>query len=346
MKKEEYILEKQEYVLKELEDGTKITVRQLQLAMLDIMDELHRVCVNNKINYGLIAGAALGIYNYGGFVPWHDNMTVCVKREDWNRLIKGLKKDLPDKYYFQCFETDKKYNALIPSMKIRKKGTYIQEVNYLLENRCPGDGIFINVVMCDNIANNKLIEELCRLPFKLFVPGLIFLDNLGVNAVFLKKIYLNLANKLSDVFKNSRLTSHTIAIPWFKFLKEPVLLKKDVYPFKLYDFEGRKFYSYNNIEKALKSYYGKECLKVNNGNNWIEPLPIKKRIPGHIANVNLECDLPSVIKKNKGSNFIKGITIGFCLSLLAFFLFNEFSFPLIGIGIMLAGISTIIYLDR
>lgn len=346
MKKEEYILEKEEYILKELEDGTKITVRQLQLVMLEIMDELHRICVNNNINYGLIAGAALGMCNYKGFIPWHDNMTVCIKREDWKKLIEALEKDLSNEYYFQCFEKDKKYNVLIPSMKIRKKGTYIQEVNYLLENRCPGDGIFINVVMYDNISNNKILEELCRLPIKIMVPSLIFLDNLGINAVILKKANIFLADKFNNIFRNSHITSHTISFPWFRFLKEPVFEKKDVYPFKLYDFEGRKFYSYNNIETIMKIWYGKNSLKKFDGKKWIETLPISKRKPGHIANINLNCDCPNVIKKSKGSNFIKGITISFCLILLALFLFNDFSFPLIGIGIMLIGISIIIYLER
>ena len=50
-------------------------------------------------------------------------------------------------------------------------------------------------------------------------------------------------------------------IPWEKFMHEPLFLKEDVYPFKLYEFEGRKFYSYNNIEKILKQWYGDNCLK-------------------------------------------------------------------------------------
>ena len=40
-------------------------------------------------------------------------------------------------------------------MKIRKRGTYIEEVNTLLKNRCEsGDGIFIDVVIYDGISEN------------------------------------------------------------------------------------------------------------------------------------------------------------------------------------------------
>ena len=58
------IQEREEYIIQENQDGTKITVRELQLEILDIMDEIHRVCVKNNIEYGLIAGSALGIVNY------------------------------------------------------------------------------------------------------------------------------------------------------------------------------------------------------------------------------------------------------------------------------------------
>ena len=53
-------------------------------------------------------------------------------------------KDLSDDFYFQCFENDKRFNAIMgPTMKIRKKNTYIEEVNFLLKNKCKsGDGIF------------------------------------------------------------------------------------------------------------------------------------------------------------------------------------------------------------
>ena len=39
-----YIEERQDYVLKELANGKKITVRDLQMEILEIMDEVHRIC--------------------------------------------------------------------------------------------------------------------------------------------------------------------------------------------------------------------------------------------------------------------------------------------------------------
>ena len=285
------IEERAEYVLKELPDGSKITVRDLQMVVLDIMDEVHRVCIKNDIKYALIAGSALGIVNYKGFIPWDDDIDICIEKKDWPRFIEALKNDLSDDYYFQCFETDKRYNVLIPSMKIRKRNTCIEEVNFLLKNRCKsGDGIFVDVVIYDNIAENKWVDEINRTKIKLLMPLIVLLDNLHFNPVLLKKWVKRISAKYGRKHQNSKLTSQTIAIPWEKFLKEPVLLKEDVYPFKLYDFEGRKFYSYNNIEKILKQWYGPNCLKKWDGEKWVETLPIEKRKPKHTVNLSLTSD--------------------------------------------------------
>jgi len=292
-KNNDYIQEREEYVICE-KKGKKITVRDLQLEVLTIMDEIHRVCEKNNIKYALIAGSALGIVNYKGFIPWDDDIDVCVERKDWKRFVDALEKDLSDDFYFQCFEKDKRYNTIMgPTMKVRKKNTYIEETNFLLKNRCrSGNGIFVDVIIYDNICENKFIDEINRTVIKLVMPFIVLLDNIHINPVLLKKFVVWFSNKYSRRYENSKLMSQPISVPWEKFLKEPVFLKEDILPFKLYDFEGRKYYSYNNIEKILKEWYGPNCLKKWDGKKWIETLPIEKRKPKHTVDLNLNGSEP------------------------------------------------------
>jgi len=291
VKNNDCINEREDYIICN-KNGKDITVRDLQLEVLTVMDEIHRVCVKNKIRYGLIAGSALGIVNYKGFIPWDDDIDMCVLREDWEKFIDALDKDLGDDFYYQCFEKDKKYNTIMgPTMKVRKKNTYIEEVNFLLKNRCKsGDGIFVDVIIYDNVCENKFIDEVCRTVIKLVMLPIVILDNLHINPVHLKKFVVWFSNKYSRKNEKSKLMSQPISVPWEKFMHEPVFLKKDILPFKLYDFEGRKFYSYNNIEKILKEWYGNNCLKKWDGKKWIETLPKEKRKPKHTFDLNLEGD--------------------------------------------------------
>ena len=173
-------------------------------------------------------------------------------------------------------------------MKIRKKNTYIKEVNWLLKNRCKsGDGIFVDVIIYDNVCENKFIDEISRTIIKLAMLPIVLLDNLHINPVLLKKFVVWFSNFYSRRNEKSNLISQPISVPWEKFLHEPVFLKEDVLPFKEYEFEGRKFYSYNNIEKILKEWYGNNCLKKWDGKKWIETLPENKRKPKHTVDLNL-----------------------------------------------------------
>ena len=284
------ITEREDYILQTNPDGSTITVRDLQLEVLEIMDEVHRVCEKNHIRYGLIAGSALGIVNYKGFIPWDDDIDICVMREDWPKFIEALNKDLDSKFYFQCFENDKKFNVINgPTMKIRKHGTYIEEVNFLLKNRCKsGNGIFVDAIIYDNISDSKLVFELNYTVIKILMPLYILVDNLHIPHVLFSKFLRWYAEKYSRRHENSKLVSQPITVPWEKFLKEPVFLKEDVFPFKKYEFEGREFYSYNNIEKILKQWYGPNCLKRWNKDHWEETLPVEKRKPKHTAYINLK----------------------------------------------------------
>ena len=277
-----------EYIICE-KNGIKTTVRELQLEILTIMDEIHRVCEKNNIKYALIAGSALGIVNYKGFIPWDDDIDICIERKDWNKFIEALQKDLNDNFYFQCFETDKRFNTISgPSMKIRKKNTYIEEVNVLLKNRCiSGDGIFVDVIIYDNVCENKFIDQFYRTLIKINVPFIVFLDNLHINPIPFKKFTSWISKKYSEKYEDSKLASQTISYPWLKIGHEPIFLKEDVYPFKLYEFEGRKYYSFNNIKTVLKKWYGPNCLKKWDGRKWVETLPVEKRKPKHTLDLNL-----------------------------------------------------------
>lgn len=288
MKKEGFIKKKDEYMI-EIRNGSKIPVRNLQLEVLSIMDEIDRVCRKNNILYCLIGGSSLGIVNYGGFIPWDDDMDIAIPIEDWDRFIEAMKKDLGEKFYFDCYEIDKRYNTISgPWMKVRKKGTYIEEVNFLLKNRCKrGNGIFVDVIPYGSISDNKFIDELERTIVKINMLFIVLLDNLHINPIPFKSFVHWFSKKCMKWHRNSSLASQPVSVPWEKFLHEPVFLKNDIFPLKEYNFEGRKFYSYNNIEKVMRKWYGPNCLKKWNGKEWEETLPVSKRNSKHTKDLNL-----------------------------------------------------------
>ena len=292
-----YIINEDKYFV-ETKKGKKVPMEKLHNEILSIMDEIDRVCKKNDIEYFLIAGSALGAVNYGGFIPWDDDIDISISIDKWDMFIEAMKKDLSKDFYFDCYELDKRYNTISgPWMKVRKKGTFIEEVNTLLKNRCKkGDGVFVDVIPYGGIAEHKIVDELERTFVKIIMPFIVLFDNLHINPIPLKSLVYYFSRWCMKIHRNSKLVSQPVSVPWEKFLHEPVFLKEDVYPVRECDFEGRKYFTYNNAEDILKKWYGNKCLKVKKDGKWINLYPKEKRIPKHVRDINLNGDFPEVEK--------------------------------------------------
>jgi lipopolysaccharide cholinephosphotransferase len=328
-----YIENKIEYKVK-VRNGLEVKVRDIQEEVLEIMDEIDRICRKYDITYGLIAGSALGIVNYGGFIPWDDDIDVFILRDDWERFVEAIDKELKDKFYYHSYSQDNRYNILIPQMKIRKRDTYVEEENILLDNKCDGNGLFVDVVMYGEVNKSKFVDEVFRTIVKLLAIPTVIIDNLGINPVFFKKMILGVDKFYDKISKGSGLYSQPITIPWEKFMEEPVFRKDDIFPVKEYCFEGRQYYSYNNIEKILKKWYGNNCLKKWNSekNCFEETLSIDKRVAKHIRDINFSKDVPKNGKYKKGFDlFVRIIFILFILGIVLLF----FNYCFIGLLLIL-----------
>lgn len=65
-------------------------------AELEVLEVVKNVCEKNNIQYFADWGTLLGAVRHQGFIPWDDDIDICLKREEYNRLIKVLPRDLPE----------------------------------------------------------------------------------------------------------------------------------------------------------------------------------------------------------------------------------------------------------
>ena len=60
------------YILKTNDDGSTVTVRDVQLVLLDILKDIDALCRTYEIPYWLTGGSCLGAVRHKGFIPWYD----------------------------------------------------------------------------------------------------------------------------------------------------------------------------------------------------------------------------------------------------------------------------------
>lgn len=73
-------------------DGSAL--RTLQLQLLGILSEFDAICKKYGICYWLDSGTLIGAVRHGGFIPWDDDIDVCVLKKDQRRLRRALMKEL------------------------------------------------------------------------------------------------------------------------------------------------------------------------------------------------------------------------------------------------------------
>lgn len=81
--------------------------RKAQMRMVEMLIFLDSFCQKNNINYWIDSGTLLGAVRHQGFIPWDDDVDVCMKREDYLRFTKLLEGQTEGDFVLQTPKTDK-----------------------------------------------------------------------------------------------------------------------------------------------------------------------------------------------------------------------------------------------
>ena len=68
-------------------------IRLMQQANAALMSKLDAICTANNIQYWLSYGSLVGTLSRSGFIPWDDDIDICMIRSDVDKLAAALKDD-------------------------------------------------------------------------------------------------------------------------------------------------------------------------------------------------------------------------------------------------------------
>lgn len=138
-----------------MKENTSLNTEKLHSCHLLLAKELKRICVENNINYFMIAGTLLGAVRHKGFIPWDDDMDFAIMREDYAKFLEICKTNLGDDFELQEMFVDDNY--ALPMAKILLKGTKFVERTTAKNNALKG--IYIDVFPYDSIPDDENLRK-------------------------------------------------------------------------------------------------------------------------------------------------------------------------------------------
>lgn len=237
-------------------------LRQSQLVMLEILHVIDAICEKHGIGYWLDAGTLLGAVRHKGFIPWDDDLDICMLRKDYERFLHIASHELPEDLFLQTKATD-------PTIKwkwakIRDNfSTFIQlsEKDSRIKYH---QGIFIDIFPYDLVKKDiKKYKLLLNRKFQashnplyknisLLLNSMAILPVKAIGYNRLKKILLNRAQKGDLKFVT---TGIDISLGYHTFSLDTI------FPLKKIEFENYHFFAPANTDRYLTQMFG-DYMKI------------------------------------------------------------------------------------
>lgn len=258
---------------------TLAETKELELSMLLALDTY---CKNNDLTYYLSGGTLLGAIRHHGFIPWDDDIDVCMPRQDYEYLIRNF---VAKEDYIQVQSIVQKIE--IPYAKIVDTRT---KVNAQLTTSNAMQHVWIDIMPVDGLPQND--NEVANIYKKSnFYRAVLFLVDrkLGDGTTIFRKYIKYILKPLARLYGKHRCVKklNQIAQTYPYALSEYVgaitmgiygigeRMKKEEFerPVKV-TFEKHSFPTFSCWDSYLKNLYG----------NYMELPPVEKRRTHNIDN--------------------------------------------------------------
>lgn len=119
--------------------------KKLWAVGIDLLFIFDDICRKHNLNYFLSFGSLLGAIRHNGFIPWDDDIDVCMPRKDYQVLL-SLSKEFKFPYFLQIPGEDKGY--FFSYAKLRNSNTSAIAAPFRYEQF--NQGIGLDIFTIDN----------------------------------------------------------------------------------------------------------------------------------------------------------------------------------------------------
>ena len=146
---------------------------------LDMFQKLIDVCKKHQLRCWCDGGTLLGAIRHKGYIPWDDDIDVCMPRPDYDILQQVAKEEFKAPYFFQTAATDKHYYRAHAQLRRSDTAAIRPSDSYRPFNQ----GIFIDIFAFEGVPEdteevrqtvkmaNKRMKQLKSIDYPILVSG-------------------------------------------------------------------------------------------------------------------------------------------------------------------------------
>ena len=267
-------------------------IREIQQMELGIMEYIHETCQKIGVKYFLAYGSLIGAVRHKGFIPWDDDMDICMLREDYEKLQDYLIANPDERYEVMSYKNN--LNYVYPFMKVQDNHTYLLEEDVRIDSNM---GIYVDIFPVDGYENDanfknkmtKLIKkrQLSCYTFKGITNTKSVLNSL-IRYISVIIFYFTNTNKyvaqIEELAKSRKVSDYEeVDYLIYKDMNKPVWRREWLEQVTTGTFEGKKFMIPKNYHEILTSDYG----------DYMQLPPVEQRVSHH------DFKLWKIVKKSK-----------------------------------------------
>lgn len=246
----------------------QIDLEEKKKIQLEILDSIHSFCIHNEIKYSLGYGSLLGAVRHGGFIPWDDDIDIIMLRDDYTKFESLFPVAYADRFSFGTINRTERWS--LPFGKVYDIRTIVFEQKATTQPI----GVSVDVFPLDYVPKSGVVFKF----YKLWFQFLCFCNRMKnfkdtPNTLFIKRVMAFVSKVLLAMISNtwiikqidimSRNTSRQkgeSVYYWPSYGNSKPIPVSWFNPVRLISFEGKDYYSVNNMDGYLILTYGSDYM--------------------------------------------------------------------------------------